>query len=37
MDEVSGTVRTIDEIASSIAAAVEEQHAATSEIARNVT
>jgi methyl-accepting chemotaxis protein len=37
MDEVSGTVRTIDEIASSIAAAVEEQHAATNEIARNVT
>jgi methyl-accepting chemotaxis protein len=37
MDEVSGTVRTIDEIASSIAAAVEQQHAATSEIARNVT
>jgi methyl-accepting chemotaxis protein len=37
MDEVSGTVRTIDEIASSIAAAVEEQHAATTEIARNVT
>jgi methyl-accepting chemotaxis protein len=37
MDEVSGTVRTIDEIAGSIAAAVEEQHAATNEIARNVT
>jgi methyl-accepting chemotaxis protein len=37
MDEVSGTVRTIDEIASSIAAAVEQQHAATNEIARNVT
>jgi methyl-accepting chemotaxis protein len=37
MDEVSGTVRTIDEIASSIAAAVEQQHAATTEIARNVT
>ena len=37
MDEVSGTVRTIDEIASSIAAAVEQQHAATSEISRNVT
>ena len=37
MDEVSSTVRTIDEIAGSIAAAVEEQHAATSEISRNVT
>ena len=37
MDDVSGTVRTIDEIASSIAAAVEQQHAATNEIARNVT
>ena len=37
MDEVSDTVRTIDEIAGSIAAAVEEQHAATSEISRNVT
>jgi methyl-accepting chemotaxis protein len=37
MDEVGDTVRTIDEIASSIAAAVEEQHAATSEISRNVT
>jgi len=37
MDDVSDTVRTIDEIAGSIAAAVEEQHAATSEIARNVT
>jgi len=37
MDEVSGTIATIDEIASSIATAVEEQHAATSEIARNVT
>jgi methyl-accepting chemotaxis protein len=36
MDEVSSTVRTIDEIAGSIAAAVEEQHAATSEISRNV-
>ncbi|HLI99547.1 MAG TPA: cache domain-containing protein [Bradyrhizobium sp.] len=36
MDDVSSTVRTIDEIASSIASAVEEQHAATSEIARNV-
>jgi len=37
MDEVSSTVRTIDEFAGSIAAAVEEQHAATSEISRNVT
>jgi methyl-accepting chemotaxis protein len=37
MDEVSSTVRTIDEIAGSIAAAVEEQHAATTEISRNVT
>ncbi len=37
MDDVSGTVRTIDEIAGSIAAAVEEQHAATREIARNVS
>jgi methyl-accepting chemotaxis protein len=37
MDEVSGTVRTIDEIARSIAAAIEEQHAATNQIARNVT
>ena len=37
MDDVSSTVRTIDEIAGSIAAAVEEQHAATSEISRNVT
>jgi methyl-accepting chemotaxis protein len=37
MDEVSDTVRKIDEIAGSIAAAVEEQHAATSEISRNVT
>jgi|SRR5579871_716769 len=37
MDEVSETVRTIDEIAGSIAAAVEQQHAATSEISRNVT
>jgi methyl-accepting chemotaxis protein len=37
MDEVGDTVRKIDEIAGSIAAAVEEQHAATSEIARNVT
>ena len=37
MDEVSSTVRMIDEIAGSIAAAVEEQHAATSEISRNVT
>jgi methyl-accepting chemotaxis protein len=37
MDEVSSTVRAIDEIAGSIAAAVEEQHAATSEISRNVT
>ena len=36
MDDVSSTVRTIDEIAGSIAAAVEEQHAATSEISRNV-
>ena len=36
MDEVSNTVRAIDEIAGSIAAAVEEQHAATSEISRNV-
>jgi methyl-accepting chemotaxis protein len=37
MDDVSGTVRTIDEIANSIAAAIEQQHAATSQIARNVT
>jgi methyl-accepting chemotaxis protein len=37
MEDVSDTVRTIDEIASSIAAAIEEQNAATSEIARNVT
>jgi methyl-accepting chemotaxis protein len=37
MDDVSSTVRTIDEIAGSIAAAVEEQHAATTEISRNVT
>jgi methyl-accepting chemotaxis protein len=37
MDEVGSTVRTIDEIAGSIAAAVEQQHAATSEISRNVT
>jgi methyl-accepting chemotaxis protein len=36
MDDVSDTVRTISEIAGSIAAAVEEQNAATSEIARNV-
>jgi methyl-accepting chemotaxis protein len=36
MDDVSETVRSISEIAGSIAAAVEEQNAATSEIARNV-
>ena len=37
MDDVSDTVRTINDIASSIAAAVEQQNSATSEIARNVT
>jgi methyl-accepting chemotaxis protein len=36
IDEVTGTIRTMNEIATAIAAAVEEQGAATAEIARNV-
>jgi len=36
IEAIGGTIRTVDDIASSIAAAVEEQGAATQEIATNV-
>jgi len=37
IDEISGTIQNINSIASSVAAAVEEQNAATGEIARSVS
>jgi methyl-accepting chemotaxis protein len=37
INSISGTIRTIDDITAAVAAAVEQQGAATREIARNVT